>query len=134
MFVRHKGGGSPAQIDIAICRADLLENPRWREEGLPNPRCWLVSRLFEEAYRSGECTPVYHEARRVWWEAYWRRMGRYRGRHPFFESYIVKDCRLVSVTDQEFVLNNIIVEGFRLVPEEAKAYTAKLYRELFKKE
>jgi hypothetical protein len=134
MFVKTKNSFSRDPLDIAICRPDLLENPRWREEGLPSSRCWLVSRLFEEAYRSGVCTPVYHEARRIWWEAYWRRMGRYRGRYPFFESYIVRDSKLEPTADQEFVLNNIVVEGFRLVPEEAKAYTVKLYRELFKKE
>jgi hypothetical protein len=134
MFVKSKNSFIRDPLDIAICRPDLLENPRWRDEGLPNPHCWVVSRLFEEAYRSGECTSVYHEARRVWWEAYWRRMGRYRGRHPFFESYIVRDSKLEPAADQELVLNNIVVEGFRLVPEEAKAYAVKLYRELFKSE
>jgi hypothetical protein len=133
MFVKAKHDYGDT-LDIAICRSDLLENPRWREEGLPNPHCWLVSRLFEDAYMSGECTPIYHEARRVWWEAYWRKMDRYKAGKPFFESYMVSDGKLERIKDSEFVLNNIIVEGFRLVPEEAKAYTVKLYKELFRKE
>jgi len=133
MFVKAKHGYGDA-LDIAICRSDLLENPRWRDEGLPNPHCWLVSRLFEDAYMSGECTPIYHEARRIWWEAYWRKMDRYRAGKPFFESYMVSDGKLEHIKDGELVLNNIIVEGFRLVPEEAKAYAVKLYKELFRKE
>jgi len=133
MFVKAKHDYGDT-LDIAICRSDLLENPRWREEGLPNPHCWLVSRLFEDAYMSGECTPIYHEARRVWWEAYWRKMDRYKAGKPFFESYMVSDGKLERIKDSEFVLNNIIVEGFRLVPEEANAYTVKLYKELFRKE
>jgi hypothetical protein len=133
MFVKAKHGYGDT-LDIAICRSDLLENTRWRDEGLPNPHCWLVSRLFEEAYMSGECTPIYHEARRIWWEAYWRKMDRYKAGKPFFESYMVSDGKLEHIKDSEFVLNNIIVEGFRLVPEEAKAYTVKLYKELFRKE
>jgi len=133
MFVKAKHGYGDT-LDIAICRSDLLENPRWRDEGLPNPHCWLVSRLFEDAYMSGECTPIYHEARRIWWEAYWRKMDRYKAGKPFFESYMVSDGKLEHIKNTEFVLNNIIVEGFRLVPEDAKAYTVKLYKELFKKE
>jgi hypothetical protein len=131
MFVKAKHGYGDT-LDIAICRSDLLENPRWRDEGLPNPHCWLVSRLFEDAYMSGECTPVYHEARRIWWEAYWRKMDRYKAGRPFFESYMVSGGKLEHIKDSEFVLNNIIVEGFRLVPEEAKTYTVKLYKELWK--
>jgi len=32
---------------------------------------------------------------------------------------------------EEFVLNDIVLEGLRLVPPEVREYTVKLYKELF---
>jgi len=118
--------------ELVICRSDLPRNPKWSEEGLPHASCWIVPRLFEEAERAGPASDLYREARRVWWEAYWRRLGRYRGGRPFFEVYELSDRTVRPYRDrEEFVLNNIVLEGLRLVPPEVREYTVKLYKELF---
>lgn len=70
-----------------ICREDLPENPKWREYGYPDPHCWDIDELFLEAAKSGECSPLWHDARRIYWEAIHRAWGTYRRGRPFFDVY-----------------------------------------------
>lgn len=115
--------------DIVICRPDLPENPDWFIENLPSKFCWRITRLFEEAEKAGADTPLWREARRIWWEAYWRLLGRYRGEKPFFETYEVVDTTVKPyVNSDEFVLRNIVLEGLRLIPREVREYVFRPYR------
>lgn len=89
--------------------------------------------FFEEAEKSGEDTLLWREARRIWWEAYWRLLGRYMGEKPFFETYEVVDTTIKPyINKREFVLRNIILEGLRLIPREVREYAFKPYREIFR--
>jgi len=121
-------------VRLVICRRDLPRNPRWREQGYPYPNCWEIDEFFGEAARAGRGSTLYMEARRVFWEAYWRLLGRYRGGKPFFEVYIGEDTSLRRLEDREdWVLKNIIVSAIThgIVPEEARMYTYKVYREIY---
>jgi len=121
-------------VRIVICRGDLPENPRWREQNYPYANCWGIDELFAEAAKAGPDSLLYREARRIWWEAYWRLLGRYRGARPFFEVYEVEDGRIEPVEDRErWVLFNIISSGFAhgIVPREALQYTYRIYRKLY---
>jgi hypothetical protein len=121
--------------DIIICRPDLPENPEWLSEGLPYKYCWRISKLFEEAEKSGRDTPLWSEARRVWWEAYWRLLGRYKGEKSFFETYEVVDTTVKPYAGSpEFVLRNIVLEGLKLIPPEVREYTFKPYRAVLRGE
>ncbi len=70
---------------LVICREDLPYNPDWEREEYPGPHCWDPIELMEKARESGG--ELYREARRIWWEMYWRGMGRYRRGRPFPEVY-----------------------------------------------
>ena len=131
--VAHAVVDAVKKLEIVICRKDLPRNPRWREEGYPYENCWSIDELMSEAVKAGRDSELYREARRIWWEAYWRRLGRYRRGRPFFEAYIKRDSVLEPLTDREFVINNIIVAGFEwgLVPREALIWTYKIYKPLF---
>ena len=74
-------------IRLVICREDLPRNPRWREWGYPDDNCWDVYELFKEASKAGKDSELWREARRIWWENYWRAVGRYRKGRPFFRVY-----------------------------------------------
>jgi len=121
-------------IKLVLCRKDLPVNPRWREQGYPYANCWEIDEFFSEAVRAGRDSDLYREARRIYWEAYWRLLNKYKGRHPFFEVYEVVDGTLRPVVDrEEWVLKNIIVSAFtnNLVPPEAREYAFKIYREIY---
>jgi AraC-like DNA-binding protein len=49
--------------------------------------CWDIDELFLEAAKAGECSPLWHEARRLYWEAMHRAWGTYRRGRPFFDVY-----------------------------------------------
>ncbi len=116
-------------VKLVICRSDLPTNPRWREEGYPFQTCWDVDEFFE--------SPLvpFEEKRRIFWEAYWRLMGRYRRGRPFFKSYIIKDTVPLPVDRQRWVLENIVTSAIAhgIVPREALEYTYKVYKPLFKR-
>jgi hypothetical protein len=121
--------------DLVVCRPDLPENPGWLSENLPHKYCWRITRLFEEAEKSGRDTPLWSEARRIWWEAYWRLLGRYKGEKPLFETYEVVGATVKPYAGSpEFVLRNIVLEGLKLIPPEIREYTFKPYREILKRE
>lgn len=121
-------------IKLVICRTDLPENPRWREQNYPYENCWEIDEFMSEAARAGKDSYLYREARRIFWEAYWRLLGKYRGGRPFFSVYEVVDGELRPVIDrQKWVLENIIVAAMThgIVPSEAKAYTYRVYRKIY---
>jgi len=76
----------------------------------------------------------YEEKRRIFWECYWRLLGRYRRERPFFDTYLV-DRRIERVEPRRWrwVCENIIVSAMEhdVVPPEAKEATERLYRRLF---
>ena len=126
--------GQVARVKLVICREDLPENPEWWEQGYPYANCWDVDELFEAAKEAGRESGLYAEARRIFWEAYWRLLGRYRRERPFFEVFEVADATPRPVHGRErWVLQNIVVSAMAhdIVPEEAKAYTYKVYREIY---
>ena len=121
-------------VRLVICRKDLPENPRWVKQGYPGPNCWEIDEFFAAAAKTGPGTSLYSEARRIFWEAYWRLLGRYRRGRPFFETYEIVDGEIRRLVDRErWVLQNIIVAAMAhdIVPEEAKAYTYRVYREIY---
>jgi len=121
-------------IKLVICRKDLPENPRWQIQGYPYANCWEIDELFSEAVRVGRDSELYREARRIWWEAYWRLLGKYKGRNPFFEVYEVAPATVRRVEDREdWILKNILASGFAhgIVPPEAREYMYKIYREIY---
>ena len=122
------------KLKLVICREDLPENPRWREQNYPYENCWDIDEFFEAARKAGRDSELYAEARRIFWESYWRLLGRYRRGKPFFEVYEVVDTTLKPVHDrQKWVLENIIVSAMAhdIVPPEAKAYTYRVYRKIY---
>jgi len=121
-------------IKLVICREDLPKNPRWVEQGYPYASCWDIDEFFSSATKAGPNTTLYSEARRIFWEAYWRLLGRYKRGRPFFEVYEIRKGEMRPIVEkEEWVLRNIILAAFShdLVPPEAKRQTYKLYRELF---
>ena len=113
---------------LIICREDLPKNPNWRLEGYPMESCWDV-----DEFMASPDVP-YEEKRRIYWEAYWRLLGRYRRGRPFFETYMIRDHEMERLVDRErWVLQNIIVAAMThgIVPEEAKVYTYRVYREIY---
>jgi len=121
-------------VKLVICRSDLPVNPRWREQNYPYENCWEIDEFFEAARKAGPGSTLYAEARRIFWESMWRLWGRYKRGRPFFEVYEVVDTTLRPVKDRErWVLENIIVSAMAhdIVPPEAKAYTYRVYRELY---
>jgi len=136
MFVRLKSLAHQVEraVKIVICREDLPENPRWAEQKYPYASCWEIDELFSTAAKAGPGTSLYSEARRIFWEAYWRLLGRYKRGRPFFEVYEISDKELRPLVGRdEWVMKNIIVAAFThdLVPPEAKEYTYKVYRRIF---
>ncbi len=121
-------------VEVIICRKDLPPNPRWREEGYPYENCWGIDELMSEAAKAGKDSLLYREARRIYWEAYWRLLGRYKRGRPFFETYIKEHGVLKPLRDRErWVLYNIVASAiaYGVVPPEALEYTYRIYRELF---
>lgn len=83
---------------LVICRRDLPENPRWREENYPDSHCWSVLELFT----TGENNVLIREtANRIKWECYWRLMRHYHHRHKFFDTYLWKDGEIVGEVASE---------------------------------
>jgi len=122
------------KMRLVICRKDLPKNPRWIEENYPYENCWDIDEFFTEASKAGEGSKLFKEARRIYWESYWRLLGRYKRGRPFFEVYEVVDNTLKPVYDRErWVLGSIIASAMasEVVPSEAKRQTERLYRELF---
>ena len=127
-------GEALREIKLVICRTDLPRNPRWEEEGYPYENCWDIDEFFEEAVKAGEGSPLWAEARRIWWESYWRLLGKYRRGRPFFSVYEVVDGELRPVRDrQRWVLENIITAGIAhgIVPRWVREYTPRVYRVLY---
>jgi len=121
-------------IKLVICRRDLPVNPRWIEQNYPDPNCWEIDEFFAAAARAGPGSSLYSEARRIFWEAYWRLLGKYKRGRPFFDTYIIRDGEIERLIDREkWVLQNIVVAAmtYGLVPEYAKRYTYRIYRELY---
>lgn len=80
---------------------------------------------------SGEGSQLWSEARRVFWEAYWRLLGRYRRGRPFFEVYEVTDGGARVLEDREkWILENIVVSAIAngIVPSQ---FSYKLYRRIY---
>lgn len=124
-------------MKIVICRRDLPVNPGWKEKNYPFPYCWEPYELFSKAVSEGG--RLYDEARRIWWEAYWRWYGRYKGKHPFFDVWVVEDGRLHDVSESSKVvrqvLSEILISGWTVpgfVPEEVKRTTIRIYREVLR--
>jgi len=112
---------------LVICRGDLPENPRWREEGYPAPSCWEVDELM-----SSPGVPL-GEKRRVMWECLWRAWGRYRRGRPFFDAYLLDgEARRVPEGEWRWVCANVVASAMAhgVVPEEARRQTEKVYREV----
>jgi len=123
-------------MKIVICREDLPENPRWKIQRYPYENCWDIDEFFTEASKAGEGSKLFEEARRIYWEAYWRLLGRYKRGRPFFEVYEVYETvnKIRPVYDRErWILSMIIGSAMAsdVVPPTAKAQTVKLYSKLF---
>jgi len=122
------------RIREVLCREDLPENPNWRKEGYPNPHCWNVYELFMKAKEEGKDSILWQEARRIWWEAHWRLVGRYKRRRPFFKVYTCdvekKMCIEESLDEDDIkrILREIIITGFEtgITPR-----GAGIFREIF---
>lgn len=120
-----------------ICREDLPRNPHWRREGYPAPFCWDIDEFFEEAAKAGPGSRLYSEARRIYWEAYWRRLGRYKRGRPFFAVYVKEKERLKRLRDRERWVENLIIASATahgIVPREALLWVPRIYKVLFEKE
>jgi hypothetical protein len=99
-------------------------------EGVQAPR---VAGVCTIKWTSSERSRSWSEARRIWWEAYWRFLGKYRGGEPFFETYEVVGATVkLYAGSPEFVLRNIVFEDLRLIPPEVREYTFKPYRAILK--
>jgi len=113
---------------LIICREDLPKNPNWRLEGYPMESCWDV-----DEFMASPDVP-YEEKRRIYWEAYWRLLGRYRRARPFFDVYLM-DGRLERVSPEKWrwVSYNIIVSAMAhdVVPPWAKESAVRLYKRMF---
>jgi len=72
---------------LVICRNDLPENPDWHKLGYPGSRCWDVIELMKKASEAGKDSLLWQDARRIYFEMYWRGMGRYKRGRPFPEVY-----------------------------------------------
>jgi len=113
---------------LVICREDLPENPGWRLEGYPASSCWDVDELM-----SSPGVP-YGEKRRIFFEAYWRLLGRYRRGRPFFDTYLVNQrVERVEPERWRWVCGSIVASAMAhdVVPPEAKESPERLYRWLF---
>ena len=123
-------------IRLVICREDLPENPRWREYKYPEARCWDVYELFLEAKKKGKESLIWQDARRVWWEQYWRAVSRYRRKRPFWRVYecdVEKGvCRELPLTEdvKRRVMMEINIAGFEtgVVPRGARVYPWRPYK------
>jgi len=125
-------------MKIVICREDLPENPRWKIQKYPYENCWDIDEFFTEASKAGEGSKLFEEARRIYWEAYWRLLGRYKKGRPFFEVYEVYETvnKIRPVYDRErWILSMIIGSAMAsdVVPPTVKAQTERLYRKLFRR-
>ncbi len=78
---------APPYIRLVLCREDLPENPRWRELGYPDDNCWDPIELMSEAAERGKESPLFREARRIYWEALHRLWRTYKRGRPFFRMY-----------------------------------------------
>ncbi len=100
---------------LVICREDLPPDPYWNILGLPTPHCWDIDMFFELAPRLG--TYYAEQAKRIFWEFYWRRVGRYHHHHPFPRVYLcVSDeryCIPLPLTEKlrRFVTNYAVISG-----------------------
>jgi len=102
-------------IRLVICRDDLPNNPEWKELGYPDDNCWDPIELMYRASREGENSPLYREARRIYWEAMHRSWGTYKRGRPFFKIYWCnvkkKECTEMdsaNPANQRLVLMEII--------------------------
>ena len=106
-------------IRLVICRDDLPRNPRWRDLGYPDDTCWDPIELMAEAARQGEDSPLFREARRIYWEAMHRLWSTYRRGRPFFKSYWCdvgrRECTELAATpsNQRLVLMEIVSAAMR---------------------
>ena len=123
-------------VRLVICREDLPENPKWREYGYPESRCWGTYELFFEAKKRGKDTLLWSTARRVWWESYWRSVSRYRRGRPFFRVYEcdvrVGVCRELPATEdvRRRVMMELNIAGFKsgVTPRGARVYPWRPYK------
>jgi len=113
---------------LVICREDLPVNPNWRLENYPMHSCWDI-----DEFMASDLVP-YSEKRRIYWECYWRLLGRYRRKRPFFDTYLVnRKIEKVDPRRWKWVCENVIVSAMEhdVVPPEAKEATARLYKRIF---
>ena len=106
----------------------------------PEELVCALDELYEEAVKRGEDSELFKEARRIYWEFYWRHLKRYKGERPFFDIFMEIDGKVVELPKTkeniEKVINEGIIMGFAIpgfIPEEVKRTTIRVYRELFKK-
>ncbi|MGC8578137.1 MAG: hypothetical protein ACP5KW_09150 [Thermoproteota archaeon] len=123
-------------MPLLICREDLPLNPRASLKNYPFPYCWDVYELAEEGTKAGKESKLYNEARRVFWECYWRLKGRYKEKKPFFRVYETNHFPVEVVGGkqlEDYVCRNVIVASMEteIVPEEAKRQKEKVYKEIF---
>ncbi|MEM1697428.1 MAG: hypothetical protein QW794_00460 [Thermosphaera sp.] len=120
------------EIRLIICRQDLPKNELWREKGYPYENCWEPDELMIAGEKNPGLLP---EARRIYWECYWRLLGRYKGARPFFDTYMQYDSNLAKWGGDEAQVCRFVVASAmatQVVPEQAKRATFKLYKRLFK--
>ncbi|MEM3943474.1 MAG: hypothetical protein QXJ59_05280 [Thermofilaceae archaeon] len=111
---------------IVICRGDLPPNEGWKAKGYPRENCWEPEELVEAGAKNQRILP---EARRVFWECYWRLLGRYKGGRPFFEVYILDGGPPLTLTKDQ-VCRFVVAAGMSssaLVPEDVKRTLLKVY-------
>jgi hypothetical protein len=123
-------------MSLLICREDLPRNPSASAKNYPFPYCWDVYELAYQASKQGKESKLYEEARRVFWECYWRLKGRYKEKKPFFRVYETNSYVTEVVGGkqlEDYVCRNVIVASMEteVVPEEAKEQRTKLYKEIF---
>ena len=123
-------------VRLVICREDLPKNPRWKEWKYPDDNCWDVYELFMEASKAGKDSELWQEARRIWWESYWRAVSRYRRGRPFFRVYkcdVRKGvCTELPLTEdlKRKVMMEINIAGFEsgVTPRGAKVFPWRPYK------
>jgi len=122
-------------MSLVICREDLPENPNYAKKGYPAPYCWEIYEFAEEASKAGKESKLYQDARRIFFECYWRLKGRYKEKRPFFRVFRSNKTLEYAGSEEleKVVCRNVIVASMEteVVPEEAKRQTEKLYKELF---
>jgi len=104
---------------LVICREDLPMNSSAEELHYPAPYCWDVAELMKRASEEGRDSPLWQEARRIYFEALHRSWGTYKRGRPFFDVYMCDVekgiCLRLNKEDpaiQRLVIMEIIASAF----------------------